>query len=103
MFEELYKYKEIIIHKSSIEAEDFDTYINGLFIRANIIIIPFNEFKYAIKAAEGMLIDKKDAHYVALALNLGCPIWSNDKGLKKQNKVKVFNTEELTQIIFQRN
>ena len=103
LFEELYKYKEIIIHKGSIEAENFDAYINGFFIRANIIIIPFNEFKHSIKPAENILIDKKDAHYVALVLTLECPIWSNDKDLKKQNKVKIFTTEELTQIIFNRN
>jgi predicted nucleic acid-binding protein len=40
-------------------------------------------------------IDEKDTHYVALALKLNCPIWSNDTDLKKQNKVKIYNTKEL--------
>ena len=37
----------------------------------------------------------KDTQYLALALKLNCAIWSNDKKLKKQDKVKIFSTEDL--------
>ena len=39
--------------------------------------------------------NKKDVLYFALALKLKCGIWSNDKKLKEQNKVKVYCTGEL--------
>jgi len=33
--------------------------------------------------------------YIALALKLNCPIWSNDTDLKQQDRIKVYNTKEL--------
>lgn len=39
--------------------------------------------------------DPDDKMYFALALKLNIPIWSNDKELKKQKRVKVYTTEEL--------
>jgi predicted nucleic acid-binding protein len=37
----------------------------------------------------------EDAPYLALALDMGLPLWSNDHGMKMQNRVKVFTTHEL--------
>jgi len=37
----------------------------------------------------------EDAPYLALALKMKFPIWSNDKGMKTQNCVKVLSTHEL--------
>lgn len=37
----------------------------------------------------------EDAPYLALALFLKLPIWSNDKGLKGQDRVKIVSTQEL--------
>ena len=37
----------------------------------------------------------EDAPYLALALSLGIPLWSNDKGMKTQSQVKVFMTHEV--------
>lgn len=48
-----------------------------------------------LKEAKSITPDPKDVAYFALALKLGCAIWSNDKLLKKQTKVKVFSTSEL--------
>ena len=43
--------------------------------------------------------DEKDTAYFALALKLKCAIWSNDKKLKEQDKVTVYNTGELMKLI----
>ena len=43
--------------------------------------------------------DPDDVPYLALALKLGCAIWSNDKELKKQSVVKVYNTQEILQLL----
>ena len=45
--------------------------------------------------AEIISPDPDDMIYFALALKLNCPIWSNDKRLKEQNKIKIYSTEEL--------
>lgn len=41
----------------------------------------------------------KDDPYFALALAFNSPIWSDESEFKQQNKVKVFNTEELTELL----
>jgi len=37
----------------------------------------------------------EDAPYLALALSMGISLWSNDKGMKEQARVKVFTTYEV--------
>ncbi len=41
------------------------------------------------------VIDIKDAPFIALALKLKIPIWSNDKHFKKQQKVVSYTTDEI--------
>ena len=38
---------------------------------------------------------KEDASYLALALALNLPVWSNDKGIQAQSRVKVYSTTRL--------
>jgi predicted nucleic acid-binding protein len=45
--------------------------------------------------AKSLISDPDDAPYLALALRLNIPIWSNDPHLKEQSLVKVFTTGEL--------
>jgi len=97
IFKELEKYKKFIISKREKNKqlltykESFETLL--YFIN----IIPTERYDDKIKEAYNIMkdIDEKDTHYVALALKLNCPIWSNDTDLKKQNKVKIYNTKEL--------
>lgn len=42
--------------------------------------------------------DPDDAEYLALALRFSYPLWSNDKELKKQLKIKVFSTSDLLKL-----
>jgi len=60
-------------------------------------IIPIEEFRHQESMAKEISPDPDDVAYLALALHLGCPLWSNDKALKKQTKVKVYSTQELLQ------
>ena len=44
--------------------------------------------------------DEKDTPFIALALKLGAPIWSNDKDLKeKQKAVRVVTTLEISTVL----
>ena len=47
-------------------------------------------------------IDEKDTPFLAFALQMGCPIWSNDHHLHQQSKITVYNTEELVDLFEER-
>ena len=102
IFNELKKYERFIVSKRE-KNNQLLTYKEAVetlvyFIKA----IPTEFYEDKIKEAYEIMkdIDEKDTHYVALALKLNCPIWSNDNDLKKQNKVKVYNTKELLEEFF---
>ena len=42
--------------------------------------------------------DIKDMDFLALALKLKSPLWSNDKILKKQDQVQILNSEEVIRL-----
>lgn len=60
-----------------------------------ITFVPDKEYRGFLEEAKSITPDPKDVAYFALALKLDCSIWSNDKALKNQPKVKVFSTPEL--------
>ena len=99
MFKELEKHKLEILEKSGLSSPEFEVVVSLLSSR--IEFIPFSDFKELVSLAEKISPDKNDAEYFALALKLGCGIWSNDKLLKHQEKVKVYSTAELLAIIKQ--
>ena len=41
----------------------------------------------------------KDVEYFALALKLGCGIWSREKAFRDQSRVKVYSTGELLELL----
>lgn len=57
---------------------------------------------YQMAEAMNLAAHREDAHYLALALHLNIPIWSNDKGLKQQNTVEVYSTQQLIQAVAER-
>jgi len=52
------------------------------------------EYKEFLHEAKQISPDPKDAPYFALALKLNSPIWTNDKLLKSQSKVRIISTPE---------
>ncbi len=68
-------------------------------ISTRIDLIPNREFKDFIKQAEEITPDPDDTEYFALALKFNCPIWSQNKKLKQQDKIKIYSTEELIEVI----
>lgn len=63
------------------------------FINKQVEFIPYSEF--IDKLPEAIKINYKDSPYLALALKFNCPIFSGDKKLKGQNRVKVYSPREL--------
>ncbi|MBI2664164.1 hypothetical protein HYX10_02375 [Candidatus Woesearchaeota archaeon] len=67
-------------------------------MKRRIVIVPLEELVPYVKEAEKLTPDPDDMAYFALALKLNYAIWSNDKKLKEQNKIKVYSTHELSKI-----
>ncbi len=96
LFVEFLGYKEEILKKTHRTEKDFEEAF--YFLKSIINIIPNEKTKEFSKEAEKLSPDEDDADYFAIALKLSCPIWSNDKELKKQNIVKIYSTEELLKL-----
>ena len=65
-------------------------------LQAYLALVPVEAFKDMWEEAKRISPDPDDAPYLAVALALGCALWSNDKELKeKQSKVTVLSTAEL--------
>ncbi|MFH1053902.1 MAG: PIN domain-containing protein [Candidatus Woesearchaeota archaeon] len=93
IFDEFNKYKGTILLKTERTEQEFDKLLNILSKR--IKTIPNEETEKLLGEAYKICPDKNDADYFALALKIKCPIWSNDKILKTQNKIDIYSTTEL--------
>jgi len=96
LLEEIDKHKKEISDKSGLSFEKIDLLLS--LISLHLKIIPFSEFKDLIEKASKICPDPNDIEYFALALKLGCPLWSNDKILK-QSPLKVLSTQEVVNLI----
>ena len=94
---EIGKYWKRISEGSGVPEDELKLAFSG--IREQLITLPLSEIKPWLKEAERISPDKDDTEYFALALKLNCPIWSEDKLLKKQSIVKVLNTPELLTVL----
>lgn len=93
IFTEFEKHKEEILEKTERTADDFWRVLE--ILKRGIALVPFEELIEYVKEAEDISPDPDDVAYFALALKMKCAIWSNDKELKKQNRVKIYHTHEL--------
>jgi predicted nucleic acid-binding protein len=70
------------------------------FIKEQIKPISLDDFNNLISEAEKLAPHNKDIQYFALALYSNCGIWSDEKGFFKQNKVRIFSSNELIKRLF---
>lgn len=92
---ELHKYKEELVGKSG--AGSFGEIIKSL--KAKVVFVDNGEYRHLLKKAALSLPDPGDAAYLALALRLFLPVWSNGPHLKQQSLVPVFTTSELVKLM----
>jgi predicted nucleic acid-binding protein len=95
---EIKKYEKLIIKKSGQSYEKFYELMKELL--KYVKIINNKNILHFRKEADKVMkkIDKKDVPFIAAALALDCPIWSDDKHFKKQKEVKIFSTKEVLEI-----
>ena len=92
---EVVEHFEEVLSKSGLSENEFRRLLNNIFERIRVV----GEQHYANFKDEALRIspDADDAPFFALALKENCAIWSNDKELKKQMRVKVISTPELVE------
>jgi predicted nucleic acid-binding protein len=82
LVEEIKKHREEICKRIGLKTESFSFILEELILpKLNIV----EESKYADKISEAYTVskkfDEKDTPFVALALKLKTPIWTNDKSM----------------------
>ncbi|MBI5227605.1 hypothetical protein HY988_03390 [Candidatus Micrarchaeota archaeon] len=94
LIEEVMKYRKEIEKKTKHSDEELNEIFESL--KEKINFVPANEFQSFLKEAEKISPDEGDVPYIALALKLKIPLWTNDRDLKeKQTKVKVYSTKDI--------
>ncbi len=94
---EFMKYEDLILQKTGRTRENFIEIMHCL--KEVISTIPKEETAQLSGRAKLISPDEKDAMYLALAMKLNCGIWSNDKRLKDQDAVKIYQTQEVVEIL----
>jgi len=90
---ELDKHFSEIAKRSTAPEKEMKAALELIF--SQIQILPFSEYASWAQKAKGISPDPKDVEYFAVALAVGCPIWSNDKRLKAQSVVVVLSTPDI--------
>ena len=66
-----------------------------VYLTSKVHILPTSSYRYKLMQAKGIAPHSEDAPYLAIALHLRLPLWSNDSALKEQHDVVVYATQEL--------
>ncbi|MFH1256206.1 MAG: PIN domain-containing protein [Candidatus Diapherotrites archaeon] len=93
ILQEFRKYKDYLRKKSGLDAEDFADLSGNLI--SQLLFVKDNELGPFLPAAASLHSDVKDLLYLACALKEDTIIWSNDKGFKAQQRVKILTTDEM--------
>jgi predicted nucleic acid-binding protein len=100
IFEEMEEHKHELIEKSKMDSNDFEKLLQ--LILKKVHIVPKEALATHKEQAMEIVkdIDLDDALFIACAMAYpGSVIWSDDRKLKKQNKVKILNTTEIINIL----
>lgn len=95
---EFEKHKGECEKKSGLSKNKFLDRIKEVFDK--IELVKPEGYSDYIKKSIAVSPDRDDAPYLALALKLNCPVWSNDSLLKKQSEVIILNTKEIIELVF---
>ncbi|MCX6706730.1 MAG: PIN domain-containing protein [Candidatus Woesearchaeota archaeon] len=100
IFEEMEKHKDELLNKSGLDEKSFNELLQlilkKVMIVPNDVLHPYKEEALEIVRQ----IDPDDAIFIACALAYpDSIIWSDDKKLKNQAKIKVINTQKIIDIL----
>lgn len=99
VLDEFNKHLSELSDKTQLTKETLTNILRDILVYSNLRIVPLTGLKSTLVDADSISPDPDDVQYFALALKLRCGIWSNDKKLKKQRKIKVYSTEDLVKLL----
>jgi predicted nucleic acid-binding protein len=96
---EIEAHKKELLHKSKLDERSLNYLSEFIFSKIDFVSLEkMGSFKNKAEETMGE-VDIDDSFFLALAMSLNCPIWSNDIHLKRQNAVKVYTTKELLDLL----
>ena len=95
LIKQLHKYSDDVCSKAKISKQ---TFLKDISLLPELIEFkePSSLFKHK---ASKLISHKSDVSFLALALELNIPIWSNDDHFKEQSEIPVFKTHELKRFL----
>jgi predicted nucleic acid-binding protein len=100
LLSEIKNHKDLIMKKGDLSESKFDTIYELLIDRINVL--PKSDIMDHIEEARQIIgdIDRDDVTFIALALAIpNNGIWTEDKHFKKQNKIKIWSTKEILDLL----
>jgi len=68
-------------------------------LTARIRILPISVFRGTMPEAKALVADQEDTPFIALALHLQLPLWSNDAPLRTQHAVRIYTTDDVFSLL----
>jgi len=96
---ELFKYLPVFAKKLNRPVEHIEYELSELLELSELKLINPIVYQSCFEEAIALSPDAGDVPYLALALKLGCPLWSQDKRLKQQTAVSVYSTSEMLLLV----
>lgn len=97
LFTEIQKHSPGLLEKYRIDPNDFESMVN--LVSNQILVLSLESYIKFKGDALSFTPDRGDWPFFAAALSRGCALWSNDKILKEQRKVKVYSTGDLLKLL----
>ncbi len=97
--EETRKHMVLVKEKTGLSGGEIEQVLGVL--SSNLRVVSSEQVMQELREAQRVMrsIDRKDAPFVAAVLSIAADgIWSDDKHLKRQSKVRVWNTKEIMQL-----
>jgi predicted nucleic acid-binding protein len=95
---EVFRHKKEMMRKAGINEDEFVLLLDLIFGR--IRIISSEKYRDKMGEAEGLISDKDDVSFLALAIIEEVDgIWSDDKHFLKQERVRVFTTRGIVGLL----
>ncbi len=94
---EVAKHRDEIARKTRRPGEQVWRFLD--IVSRRIAIVPEEDWKRFEAEATVISPDPGDISYLALALHLRCPVWSNDARLKGQKRVEILSTREIIELL----
>ena len=94
--EETKRHLGMVADKSGLTKEEIGSVLELLL--ANAAVIPADMVASKLKEAEAVMgkVDAGDVPFVAASMSVSCDgIWSDDRHLRRQDKVRVWTTKEV--------